>query len=115
MMRRAHIRDYYDPPPSKSLHGSELIQIEDEDLPEHLKDKVNILKSLSIDIGSELKSQDRLLRDMDYDLETTGGFLSNTLGRVTRLYGYSGGYNKLYLILFSLIVFFILYIFLKLK
>jgi len=107
-MRRSHIRDYYESPPT---FNSELTEIENEDLAENLKDKVNTLKSLSIDIGAELKYQDRLLIDMDNDFEATGGFLRNILGRVTRLSSNSGGYNILYLILFSLAVFFILFIF----
>ncbi|KAL5238055.1 hypothetical protein ACI65C_005465 [Semiaphis heraclei] len=53
MMRRSHIKDYYEPPPSCS---SEFIEIENEDSTEHLKDKVNTLKSLSIDIGAEANS-----------------------------------------------------------
>lgn len=114
-MRRAHGGNYYDPLPSSSSYGGEYIETENDDLTEQLKDKVNTLKSLSIDIGAEVKYQDRLLRDMDHDFETTGGFLSNTIGRVTRLSRNSGGYNMLYLILFSLAVFFILYIFLKLR
>lgn len=115
IMRRSHGGNYYDPLPSNSSYGGEFIETENDDLTEQLKDKVNTLKSLSIDIGAEVKYQDRLLRDMDHDFETTGGFLSNTLGRVTRLSRNSGGYNMLYLILFSLAVFFVLYIFLKLK
>lgn len=115
-MRRATGGHYYEPLPSSSSYGGgEFIEKENDDLTEQLKDKVNTLKSLSIDIGAEVKYQDRLLRDMDHDFETTGGFLSNTLGRVTRLGRNSGGYNMLYLILFSMFVFFILYIFLKLR
>lgn len=114
-MRRAHGGNYYDPLPSTSSYGGEFIENENDNLTEQLKDKVNTLKSLSIDIGAEVKYQDRLLRDMDHDFETTGGFLSNTLGRVTRLSRNSGGYNMFYLILFSIAVFFILYVFLKLR
>lgn len=116
-MRRAHGGNYYDPLPSTSSYGGggEFIENENDDLTEQLKDKVNTLKSLSIDIGAEVKYQDRILRDMDHDFETTGGFLSNTLGRVTRLSRNSGGYNMLYLILFCFAVFFVLYIFLKVR
>lgn len=115
IMRRAHGGNYYDPLPSSSSYGGEFIETENDDLTEQLKSKVNNLKFLSIDIGEEIKHQDRLLRDMDHDFETTGGFLNNTIGRVTRLSRNSGGYNMLYLILFSVAVFFILYIFLKLR
>lgn len=114
-MRRAHGGNYYDPLPSSSSYGGEFIETENDDLTEQLKNKVNNLKSLSIDIGEEIKHQDRLLRDMDHDFETTGGFLKNTIGRVTRLSRNSGGYNMLYLILFSFAVIFVLYIFLKLR
>ncbi|XP_050528751.1 BET1 homolog [Daktulosphaira vitifoliae] len=114
-MRRAHGGNYYDPLPSTSTHDSDFIEKENDDLTEQLKNKVNTLKSLSIDIGAEVKYQDRLLRDMDHDFETTGSFLSNTLGRVTRLGRNSGGYNICYLLLFTIVVFFILYIYIKLR
>ncbi|XP_050436442.1 BET1 homolog [Adelges cooleyi] len=114
-MRRTHGGNQYDPLPSTSSFGSEFIEHENDDLTEQLKNKVNTLKSLSIDIGAEVKYQDRLLRDMDHDFETTGGFLSNTLGRVTRLSRNSGGYNMFYLVLFTIAVFFVLYVFLKFR
>jgi len=111
-MRRSHIRDYYELPPSNSSFGSELIEIENGDLKEHLKDKVNTLKSHSIEIGTEVKYQDRLLRDMNHYLESTGRFLSNILGRIIRFSSNISDYNKLYiLMLFSLVVFLILYIY----
>jgi len=104
-MRRSHRRNYYERLPSNSSHSDKLIAIENDDLTEQLEDKVNILKSLSIDIDAEVKYQHCLLRNMHYGFETTRRFLSNMLGRVTRISSNSGGHNILYLILFSMAVF----------
>lgn len=112
-MRRAHAANYsYQPVPQSS---SNEIEDENERLTGELKDKIHVLKSLSIDIGNEVKYQDRLLRDVDEDMERTGGFLGNTMGRVLRLSKGSHNYYILYLFLFSIFVFFILYLVLKFR
>lgn len=112
-MRRAHASNYgYQPVPQSS---SNEIEDENERMTGELKDKIHVLKSLSIDIGNEVKYQDRLLRDVDDDMERTGGFLGNTMGRVLRLSKGSHNYYVLYLFLFSIFVFFILYLVLKFR
>lgn len=110
-MRRAHAGNYYEP---LSQNANEL-EDENERMADELKDKIHILKSLSIDIGNEVKYQDKLLRDVDDDMDRTGGFLGNTMNRVVRLTKGSHNYYILYLFLFSIFVFFILYIVLKFR
>ncbi|KAF2883740.1 hypothetical protein ILUMI_22429 [Ignelater luminosus] len=80
-MRRSHAGNYYEP---LSQNPNE-IEDENERLADELKDKIHVLKSLSIDIGNEVKYQDKVLREVDDDLERTGGFLGNTMNRVLRL------------------------------
>lgn len=112
-MRRAHAGNYYDPLPTQ--YDGDALEEANEQMTSELKDKIGALKSLSIDIGNEVKYQDKLLRDMDNDFERTGGFLGNTINRVIRLGKGSHNYYIFYLFLFSILVFFILYIILKFR
>lgn len=81
---------------------------------EELKGKIGALKSLSIDIGDEVRYQDKLLRGIDDDMDRTGGFLANTMGRVVRL-GRNGHQKYMcYIFLFALFVFLLLYFVIKL-
>lgn len=52
----------YEPLPSTSTHNA--VEDENERMTEELKDKIHALKSLSIDIGTEVKYQDKMLRSM---------------------------------------------------
>ena len=58
----------YEPVPSTSHDG---LEDENERMADELKDKIHALKSLSIDIGTEVKYQDKMLRGMvSRDLES---------------------------------------------
>ncbi|XP_033214832.1 BET1 homolog [Belonocnema kinseyi] len=112
-MRRSHSGGYaYEPVPSTS---SASLEDENERITDKLKDKIQTLKSLSIDIGAEVKYQDKILHGMDEDFERTGGSLSSSISRVLRLAKGGHNYYILYLFLFSIMVFFILWIFIKFK
>ncbi|KZC06152.1 PREDICTED: BET1 homolog [Dufourea novaeangliae] len=110
-MRRAHTNYAYEPVPSTSSQNG--LEDENERMTEHLKDKIHALKSLSIDIGNEVQYQDKMLRGMDEDFERTGGSLTASVARVFRLSKGSHHYYILYLFLFSIVVFFVLWISLK--
>ncbi|KAL1139331.1 hypothetical protein AAG570_006317 [Ranatra chinensis] len=113
-MRRSHAGHYYEPVPTQS-DATGTLEEENDQMTDQLKKKIDVLKSLSIDIGAEVRYQDRLLNDMDEDFERTGGFLGNTMNRVLRLSKGGHNYYILYLFLFSIVVFFILYIVLKFR
>lgn len=110
-MRRAHAGNYYEPVPQNMNE----IETENDRMADDLKDKIHVLKSLSIDIGNEVKYQDRLLKDVDDDMDRTGGFLGGAMNRVLRLTKGSHNYYILYLFLFSLFIFFVLYLVLKFR
>ncbi|KAL6421678.1 hypothetical protein ACFW04_014491 [Cataglyphis niger] len=112
-MRRSHSGYSYEPLPSTSTHN--VMEDENERMTEELKDKIHALKSLSIDIGTEVKYQDKILRSMDDDFERTSGSLSSSVARVLRLAKAGYNYYILYLFLFSIAVFFILWIVLRFK
>lgn len=106
-MRRA-TGYHYSPLPSEAAAG---IEQENDEMTEDLKQKIHTLKSLTIDIGNEVKNHDRLLRDMDDDFERTGGFLRSTMSRVIRLSKGRHNYYFCYMLLFVLLCLFILYFF----
>ncbi|XP_012277973.1 BET1 homolog [Orussus abietinus] len=102
----------YEPLPSTSR---DVLEEENEQMADELKNKIHVLKALSIDIGTEVKYQDKMLREMDEDFERTGGFLSSSVARVLRMAKSGHNYYILYLFLFSVAVFFMLWIVLKFK
>jgi blocked-early-in-transport protein 1 len=55
-----------------------------------------------------------MLNDLDDDMSKTSGFMGNTIGKVLRLTKHRKGY-VCYMLGFALLVFFILYLFLKLR
>ncbi|KFB49827.1 hypothetical protein ZHAS_00017847 [Anopheles sinensis] len=106
-MRRSQGHNYQpvpqQPGPSNASHDA--LEEENERMAEELKGKIGALKSLTIDIGNEVRYQDRLLRGIDEDMDRTGGFMSNTINRVVRL-GKGGHRNYMcYMFLFVMAVF----------
>lgn len=100
---------------SNASTGHDILEEENERMAEELKGKIGALKSLTIDIGNEVRYQDKLLHGIDDDMDRTGGFLTNTMSRVVRLS--KGGHTRYmcYMILFVLFIFFLLYITLKFR
>lgn len=101
--------------PSTSSANNDMLEDENQRLAEELQQKVGALKSLTIDIGHEVRYQDKLLRGIDDDMDRTGGFLSTTMNRVIRLG--KGGHQKymLYIFLFALFIFLLLYFVIKFR
>lgn len=92
---------------------SEMLETENDRLSDELKDKVSALKFLSIDIGQEVRDQNKFLNDMDNDFDSSGNILRSTMNRVVALG--KAGHNRfiIYLLLFALFVFFICWLILK--
>lgn len=95
--------------------GYSACEEENERLTESLRSKVTAIKSLSIEIGHEVKTQNKLLSEMDSQFDSTTGFLGKTMGKLKILS--RGSQTKLlcYMMLFSLFVFFIIYWIIKLR
>ncbi|XP_043923587.1 BET1 homolog isoform X1 [Protopterus annectens] len=95
--------------------GYSVYEEENENLTEDLRAKVTALKSLSIDIGNEVKQQNTFLSGMDSTFDSTGGFLGATMGRLKILS--RGSHSKVicHMLLFALFVFFVLYWVIKLR
>lgn len=95
--------------------GYNACEEENDRLTESLRSKVTAIKSLSIEIGHEVKNQNKLLAEMDSQFDSTTGFLGKTMGRLKILS--RGSQTKLlcYMMLFSLFVFFVIYWIIKLR
>ncbi|XP_064410868.1 BET1 homolog isoform X2 [Latimeria chalumnae] len=112
-MRRAGLDGA--PAGTYTASGYSMHEEENERLTQHLRDKVTALKSLSIDIGTEVKYHNKVLEEMDSDFDSTGGFLGATMGRLKSLSGGSQTRLLCYMMMFALFVFFVLYWIVKLR
>ncbi|XP_016398358.1 BET1 homolog isoform X2 [Sinocyclocheilus rhinocerous] len=113
-MRRAGLGEG-GPPGNYVASGHSLYEEENENLREGLRTKVNSLKHLSIDIGNEVKYQNKMLGEMDSDFDSTGGLLGATIGRLKLISRGSQTKVYCYMLLFALFVFIVLYWVIKLR
>ncbi|XP_046860500.1 BET1 homolog [Xenia sp. Carnegie-2017] len=86
-----------------------MLEEENDRMVDDLSNKVQALKSLTIDIGNEVRAQNQMLRGMDDDFDKTGSFLSATMGRLTALTNKGHQWIMCYLLLFCVFVFFVVY------
>lgn len=109
MARRNQFNNY----PGLNANGVDAYsqeQANDDELGE-IYSKVNVLKSLTLDMGEEIRSQNSLLNSMDNDFNSVWGKLSNSMSRVKNLA--AAGHNSwllFYLVFFALFVFLIIYL-----
>ncbi|CAB3363399.1 Hypothetical predicted protein [Cloeon dipterum] len=108
-MRRAHANQSY------SFQPHSPVEEENEQMTDQLKDKIGALRSLCIEMGTEVKYHNKLLTDINDDMEHSRGFLGKTMDRVLRLGKGSHNYHLVYLFLFCIFVFFLLWIILKFR
>ncbi|KAI4546119.1 hypothetical protein MG293_002674 [Ovis ammon polii] len=87
--------------------GYSACEVENERLTESLRNKVTAIKSLSTEIGHEVKHQNELLAEMDSQFDSTTGFLEKSRESQTKL--------LCYMMLFSFFVFFVIYWIIKLR
>eukprot|EP00127_Corallochytrium_limacisporum_P001052 Clim_evm15s35 gene=Clim_evmTU15s35 len=85
------------------------MESENDNMVNQLTGKLTALKSLTINIGDEVRSQNRMLDGMGDDFFGAGALLKSTMGRLDRLIGSQGGSHMCVLVLFVLFVFFIIY------
>ncbi|GMH72235.1 hypothetical protein TrRE_jg3327 [Triparma retinervis] len=80
-----------------------------------LSDQVAALKSLTLDINSEVTEQNRLLNDMDSGFGNIGGLLGSTMNRITTMMDATGSRHMWYLAGFVILVMVFLYTIMKWK
>ena len=97
------------PPANINFAGHEHLEEQNNQQEDKLRDNVELLKSLAIDIGNEITEHNRLLPEADKAFDSTGGLLGNTIGKVRRLAKSGYRYYFLYIFLFCLFVFLVLW------
>ena len=99
------------PLPTYGIGGHEQIEEQNNEAEGELRDKVGLLKSLAIDIGTEVKEHNKLLNEADDAFDSVGGLLGKTIGNVGKLLKSGSRYYMLYLFFFVIFVFFVLWIY----
>jgi len=91
------------------------VEDENQQLEDELKGKVKALKSLTIDIGSEVREQNKMLSEMDSDFDASGGLLGKTMGRLRGIT--KAGHWKiwLYMAAFAFFVFFMCWVIVRFR
>lgn len=89
--------------------GHEQLEEDNSRQEEELRQKVGVLKSLTIDIGDEVREHNRLLRDADDTFDSVGGLLGATIGKVKQLATSGHRRHFLYLFVFALFVVLVLW------
>lgn len=95
------------------FRGHESVDEDNQRLENDLRGKISQLKTLTIDIGSEVRYQNKMLNDMDDEFDSTDGILGSSLKRLQRMS--RAGHNRIifYLLLFSMFVFFVIWLLTK--
>lgn len=88
--------------------GHEYLEEQNTAQESELRDKVGLLKSLTIQIGDEVKEHNKLLKDTDDTFDSVGSLLSNTIGKVKQLA--KSGYKYYFLYLFLFVIFVVIVI-----
>jgi len=94
---------------------NQMLEEESRQMEDELKGKVNALKSLSIDIGTEVREQNKFLNQMDGDFDASGGLLGKTMGRLKELSRAGHWKMWLYIGLFAFFVFFMCWVIVRFR
>ncbi|XP_052798335.1 BET1 homolog isoform X2 [Mya arenaria] len=104
-MRRTHMAGEGGWGEAQYQPTQDMLEQENSRHEELLSTKVKALKSLTIDIGAEVRDQNKMLHGMDDDFDSSGGLLEASMRRLKAITRMGGHRQMLYLILFCLFVF----------
>ena len=80
-----------------------------------LGERVDLLKTLSQDINSEVKNQNSLLDTMGSSFTDVSSLFSSTIGKLGDMMGANSSHHMYYLIFFIVFVFLVLYMMMRAK
>lgn len=103
-------RGGYPHPAQGQFQGHESLEEDNSHVEGELKSKIGALKSLTIDIGHEVREQNKLLKDVDDGFDSTAGALTKSIGKILQLARSGSRYHLFYLFLFCLFVFAVLWL-----
>lgn len=89
--------------------GHESVEEQNSLREDELKGKIGALKSLTIDIGNEVREHNRLLRDVDDGFDSASGLLTKSMGKIGDLLKSGNKHHLVYLFAFCLFVFLVLW------
>jgi len=95
--------------------SNQMLEDENKRLEEEMKGKVKALKSLSIDIGTEVREQNKFLNEMDSDFDSSSGLLGKTMGRLKALTNAGHWKLWLYVAAFAFFVFFMCWVIVRFR
>ena len=78
--------------------GHEYLEEQNNAQETELREKVGLLKELTIQIGDEVKEHNRLLKDADNSFDSVGDLLANSIGKIKQLAKSGYKYYFLYLV-----------------
>ena len=100
----------YPHPQQGNIYGNKTLEEENEHQEEKLKGKISALNEISIKIGEEVKKQNKFLKSMDDQFDSTHSMFGNTIGKVLKLTKSNENYYIFYHLTFCLFVFFVLWL-----
>jgi len=102
-MRRAHLDQQNGYGSYRQQSSSTHLEDENNDQTNQLADKVKALKSLTIDIGEEVREQNKYINKMDMDFDSSQGLLGRSMKRVQAMA--SAGHFRFIFILLAFAMF----------
>ncbi|XP_060080858.1 BET1 homolog [Ylistrum balloti] len=109
-MRRAHMGNEQPYKPT-----AQMLEAENQHMEDQLSSKVKALKSMTIDIGTEVREQNKFLTEMDDDFNKSSGLLQSTMGRLKDIASKGGPRLWWYMFLFILFVLFICWVIVRFR
>ncbi|OAO15039.1 hypothetical protein AV274_3255 [Blastocystis sp. ATCC 50177/Nand II] len=113
MIRRGNQQDRFDLMENgradKMQESTTLLEQRNQEHISLLKDRVSALKTLAVDIGNEVKSQNRFLDEMDHSMTGLTGMFSTTMNKIGEAMSFSNGSGLCVLVVFMVAVFIFLW------
>jgi len=92
------------------IYGNQTLEEENEIQEEELKAKISVLNSISIQIGEEVRKQNKFLESIDDQFDSTHSVAVNTIRKVLKLAKSNHMYHIYYLLAFCLFALCILWL-----
>lgn len=86
-----------------------MMESQNDALTARLAEKVGILKQISLDIGVEVKEQNRMLENVDHDMAHSQSMMGKTLQSLQHMVNTGGSKHMCYLVLFIFAIFLLVY------
>lgn len=99
--------------PDRRYEESCLLERHNDQMLDDLRNKIGSLKRVTIDIRDEARIQNKLLSDMNVDMDSSRGLLVSTMKKLGIVAGARSNKVIFYLVLFSFFIFMCIYYIIK--